>query len=62
MHGPREYPTMIFWTCFTGMDICIAGQTMGRASPFLLLSHDAHRENGDDYDNGRNEYHTTNCY
>ena len=50
---------MVSGTCFTGMDACIAGQT---ASPFLLLSHDTHRENGDDYDNDRNEHHTSKYY
>ena len=50
MHG--------FWDLFR-MHACIADQA---ASPFLLLSHDTHGENGDHYDNDHNEHHTTNCY
>ena len=58
MHGPIA--TMIFGTCF--IHYVLMGQTMGGASPFLLLSHDTHRENDDDYDNDCNEHHTSEYY
>ena len=58
----HEYPTMIYGACFTGMHYVLTDQTMGGASPFLLLSHDTHRENDDDYDHDRNEHHTSEYY
>ena len=42
--------------------MCIEGSDRGGTPPFLLLSHDTHRENGDHDDNDRHEHHTTNSY